>query len=72
MAGGLMGPPQGRVTLTPAGMNRLAADRRAGVKAPRPLTEKQQLARRKAEAAFAADMPAIMPSSFDRFLRFDG
>ncbi len=74
MAGGLMVKPQARVTLTPADMNRLAAEKRGDTF--KPLSKKANLARVKAEyraeRVLAAQRPTIPPSGFDDSLRFGG
>ncbi|MEO7815447.1 MAG: hypothetical protein ABIR87_08375 [Sphingomicrobium sp.] len=53
-------------------MSMEAAARRAAVKPAKPLTARQALANRKAEAALRDQMPPIGPSSFTHYLRFGG
>ena len=59
-----------RIIMTPLEMSKRAADRKAGIKPPKPLTEKQHLARRKENVAIQATMPAIASGDFNHYLRF--
>ena len=68
----------GRITRSPMEMSRLAAAKRAGVKPLKPLTAKERLAQRKAEAEIRAQMPPLEMASpstslgtgFTHYLRF--
>ena len=51
-------------------MSRLAAAKRAGVKPVKPLSAKERLAQRKAEARIRAQMPPLPQSPFDHYLRY--